>query len=342
MFKLAYIKLTAVYVLIVLFISIIFSVVIYRTSYNEIDRGLGRQTRVFQGVQGDSMMPLSITFQGALRDVEMSRAAQLADSDNRIKIQLLYLNLIILLLSTAISYLLARLTLKPIEEMVEAQNRFTADASHELRTPLTAMRTEIEVLLRDKKVNLKEAEALLRSNLEEVGKLETLAGALLKLAKYQDGRREELNELSINDVIIEAYKKIESLAALKSINFENTVEDIKILGDSTSLVELFVILFDNAIKYSQKNTNVTVNSKKDLKHIEIIVSDHGIGITESDLPHIFSRFYRADHSRSKIFAGGYGLGLSIAKQIADVNNATIWATSKIGRGSQFHIKFPKS
>lgn len=368
-FNHAYQKLTLLYVLIVMCISVLFSLVIYHTSSIEISRGLGRQTRYIQGLPGADPFLLR------LQDIEQNRMDQIQESNDHLRTNLILINLIILAASTIVSYFLAKRTLRPIEEMVEAQNRFTADASHELRTPLTAMRSEIEVNLRDQKMTLAEAKELLSSNLEEIAKLEVLSNALLKLAKFQDEVRVNFESVDLVKIIDEAWKKVESLAKEKDIFFKSNFiglssrattrdpspldsglrrndseihkndsqsisDELAVFGDSQSLVELFVILFDNAIKYSHKNAVVTVSAKEHGHHVEISVADQGIGIKASDLPYIFNRFFRADHSRTKEKTTGYGLGLSIAKQIVDLHNGKIEVVSTPNSGSTFTVSLP--
>src|SRR4030042_2699111 len=172
MFKAAYLKLTFFYVLIAMAISICFSLAIYNISSREIGRGLGPQNGIFREI-----IP---------NDFENLRNQQIQKSNTRLKINLFYYNLVIFVLSMVGSYFLARRTLRPIEEAMESQSRFTADASHELRTPLTAMKAEIEVALRDKKMGLSESKKLLKSNLEEIEKLEKLSSALLTLTRIQE------------------------------------------------------------------------------------------------------------------------------------------------------------
>ncbi|MCX6806768.1 MAG: HAMP domain-containing sensor histidine kinase [Candidatus Berkelbacteria bacterium] len=334
-FKSAYLKLTLFYVLIVMIISISFSLVLYRISSTELGRGLGQQTRFLRE------LPINDRPSFQIPDFEKIRLEQLEESSNRLRLNLIYFNIFILILSSGISYFLARRTLRPIEEMMDAQNRFTADASHELKTPLTAMRTEIEVSLREKKMSIVEARKLLSSNLEEIGKLESLSGALLKLAKYQEDFKLEFEKVVLTEVITEAYEKVEGLAKEKSIEFKNNFKEIYAKGDKQSLVELFVILLDNAIKYSPKESKISINVEKE-KHGAIVkIKDQGIGIKALDLPHIFDRFYRADISRTKEKVDGYGLGLSIAKRIVELHGGTISANSKPGKGSEFIIKLPK-
>jgi len=333
-FKIAYLKLTLFYVLIVMVISVGFSVAIYQISSEELGRGLGRQT----GILRDFPMNAPTSRNPIIQDLENIRLQQLEESSNHLQRNLIYFNLLILILSFIISYFLAKRTLKPIEEAMEAQNRFTADASHELKTPLTAMRTEIEVSLRDKGLKISDAKKLLGSNLEEIAKLESLSSALLKLTKLEEEIKLEFKELALSEIITEAFEKVESLAADKNIEFETKFKEVPVRGDRQSLVELFVILLDNAIKYSPKKSKISINIKQEKKYATVSIKDRGIGIKASDLPHIFERFYRADQSRSKEKTDGYGLGLSIAKRIVELHDGEISAKSSPGKGSEFIVK----
>lgn len=331
-FKSTYLKLTTSYVLIIMAISLSFSIVIHRISSAEIDRGLGRQINIYRG------MPINPALSISFEQLEAARLKQAEESKKRLTINLIYFNLLILILSSVASYFLAKWTLKPIKESMEGQNRFTADASHELRTPLTAIRSEIEVGLRDKKLTIADSRKLLTSNLEEISKLETLSKALLKLANGEEGLI-KFKEVSLEEVIIEAYEKVAKLAEAKKIEFDNQLADIQISGDKSSLVELFVILLDNAIKYSPTKSNIECRILNVDDKVCVKIIDHGIGIKASDLPHIFDRFYRADLSRSKEKADGYGLGLSIAKRIVEMHKASILINSTPGKGSEFVVKF---
>ena len=332
-FKSVSIKLTASYLLIVMIISISFSVILYRISSLEIGRGLSRQGRILEQIPNDRIPQ-------PLQTLEKIRQEQLVESNNHLKTNLIYFNLIIFILAGATSYYLARRTLKPIEEMMDLQNRFTADASHELRTPLTAMKTEIEVALRDKKSKLSDIKQLLKSNLEEIGKLEVLSNSLLKLVNYENNKKSLFSKISLSDSIKEAYQKISSLAKQREIKFIFHLKEVFIKGETSNIIELFKILFDNAIKYSPKNSKVFVNLITHGNYTEVKVKDEGIGIKATDLPYIFNRFYRADLSRSKEKVSGYGLGLAIAKKIIEAHKGTITAESKPGQGSTFIVRLP--
>lgn len=329
-FKSAYLKLTSFYVLIIMGISIGFSLSIYQISAQEIGQGLGRQSRALQDLQQDG-----IPF---MKDLEDIRNQQIDQSNNNLKTNLYYYNLFILLFATIGSYFFARWTLRPIEEAYESQQRFTADASHELRTPLTAMKTEIEVALRDQKFNSSDSRVLLKSNLEEIAKLQQLSEALLKLAKADSEEKSKFAMIALDEVVTEAYEKVASLAEKKKIDIEAKLIKTEVRGDKPSLIELFVILTENAIKYSPSESKILIKMMKDDGHTLVSIKDHGLGIKASDLPHIFERFYRADHSRNKEKVDGYGLGLSIAKQIVDLHNGKISVKSTAGKGSEFIVR----
>lgn len=329
-FKNVYLKLTGLYVLIIIVISIFFSLVLYRISTIEIGRGLARQTLFIQNLP---------SYSGIDDDIQQIRINQIVESNHRIFLYLLSLNIFILIGSSFLSYYLAKKTMKPVEDAMISQSQFTADASHELRTPLTAMKTEIEVALRDKSLDTKEAKNLLKSNLEEISKLEYLSSTLLKLARSEDQENQLFDQVALDVVIEEALKKVKSLALKKEIIIKVEQAHLFVLGDKPSLVELMVILLDNAIKYSPVKTTIHISLIQEKDHALVKIKDHGIGIKASDIPHVFRRFYRADISRSKEKVLGYGLGLSIAQKIAEVHGARINVQSAPGKGTEFTLAF---
>src|SRR3989344_4714002 len=308
----ARLKLTFWYVLIIMLVTSLFSAVIYKALTFEIGRGLRMQ---------------------ALRYVHREYIVSIEEDDNlfqeikrRIIFNLILVNAGVLTVSGFAAYFLAGRTLAPIEAAMDEQKRFVADASHELRTPLTALKTEIEVFLRDKKLDLKESKKLLQSNLEEVDKMQSLSNYLLSFLKYEDG----IKKLEFEEV---------DLAQVAGIAIEKDLREVIVNGNSISLVELATILLDNAIKYSHNGSKIKVITEKIGKHGVVSVKDFGIGIKHSEIPFVFKRFYRADSSRSKDKVDGYGLGLSIAKSIADLHYAKITVESETGKGSLFKVFF---
>jgi two-component system, OmpR family, sensor histidine kinase CiaH len=264
------------------------------------------------------------------------------DTKDHIKSTLFLINAAILGSSALAGWFLAGRTLRPIKEMVEEQNRFITDASHELRTPLTALKTEIEVTLRDQSLTASDANKILKSNLEEVNKLQILADDLIKLTRSAKGGIPLSMAVIEVDAIIEAgIKQVSALARRKQIKLNYISQALRIEGNQAALTELIVILLDNAIKYSGDKTTVSIKTQSGDNQVKFEVIDQGTGIAPQDLPHIFDRFYRADKSRTKAEVDGYGLGLSIAKQIAEQHHGSIKAESQIEKGSTFMVTLPK-
>lgn len=310
-------------------ISIAFSVAIYRVLIGEFAR-VERVQRLRRSLQ------LPSEFRRPVIDPEV-----LKESENRLKATLVLVNLSLLGMAGVAGYFLAGRTLKPIQEMVDEQSRFITDASHELRTPLTSLKSEIEVNLRDKNLTLAETRRLLQSNLEEVNNLQYLSDNLIKLTQYQKtDDRKFFEKISLSSVLNEACRKVINLAKHKNIAVLNRTKDYNVMADRQSLIELFVILLDNAIKYSPMGKKIIISAKKIDHSVAINIIDQGVGIEEKDLLRLFDRFYRADKSRTKIEVGGYGLGLSIAKQIAEKHLGVISVESKKGQGSTFTVSLP--
>ena len=332
-------RLTFWYVLIVMIISLTFSAVVYLISFHEITIFNRTQSTILRRT---SPRLLSLDFN--IDEFESLRQKQVDELKDRMLINLALTNLTILLLAGLASYYFSKKTLQPIEEMLNLQNRFTADASHELRTPLAAIKIETEVALRDKNLNLAESKKLLKSNLEEIEKLEKLSNDLLELAQYDTISPEKFSDnfksFSIKAVIHESIDNLSAVAQKKQIKIKTKIGREKIKVDHDKILELFNILLDNAIKYSPEKSQIIIESEVKNKIFTIRIKDSGIGIAETDLPFIFDRFFRADQARSKEKYRGYGLGLSIARQIIKAHHGDIIVESNLGHGTTFVIKLP--
>jgi len=265
-------------------------------------------------------------------------AEDLEEAKKRLALNLLLVNGGILLFSALAGWFLAGKTLKPIEDVLEEQKRFVADASHELRTPLAALKTSNEVALKDKKLSLGEAKKLIKSNLEEIENLETLTNNLLTLASLEEnGRKLSFQKVDIKKIIDSAHQKILPLALEKKIKIKIESSGGKIFGDEESLEKMILIFLDNAVKYTPKGGKVWLKTWQEKGKLVLEIKDTGIGISEADLPHIFERFYRADKARAK---GGFGLGLALAKRIIEIHKGTVEVTSVLGKGTTFTINLP--
>jgi signal transduction histidine kinase len=317
-------------------ISILFSAEVYRGFLLEFRRGLRNQSFRLPLIQGQQT--LIIPFRNLPSDIENEIYEE---ARQRILLQLIEVNLGILITAGISGYFLAGRTLKPIELMVNEQKRFVADASHELRTPLTVMKTETEVALREKNLDLKDAKVLLKSNLEEVDKMQSLSNYLLELSRYEDkNNKPPMEKLNLEEIVKSVVQKLTPVAKKGNIEIITDVQHMEIMANRESIVELLSILLDNAIKYSHQGSKVIISIKKDKGAAIISIKDFGIGIKENELPFIFNRFYRADTSRSKVKTDGYGLGLSIAKSIVELHEGKITASSIPEKGTTFTIFIP--
>ena len=337
MFHSARLKLTAWYLLIIMFISVSFSVAMYKVLTFElnrmermqrlrIERGLSEPRRIIPPEQPFRIDPDLVD-----------------ETQNHLQFILLVINLGILGSSAVAGYFLAGKTLKPIEKAMEEQKRFVADASHEMRTPLTALKTSMEVALRDKRMSLPEAKEVIKSNLEDIDGLKSLSDNLLSLAHYQsNGQKLIFKELDIKEVMKNVHRKILPLVKQKGVDVKLEIESQTIRGDKESLEEMMLIFLDNAVKYTPSGGKITVTAERKGKLLSIKVKDTGIGISRENIPHIFDRFYQVDRSRSKDKVAGFGLGLSLAKKIIEMYKGSVEVVSVLGKGATFTIKLPLS
>jgi len=246
------------------------------------------------------------------------------------------INFVALVVGGLISYWYAGKALKPIEEAHNAQARFASDASHELRTPLAALRLENEVFLHQKDATFAESKELIKSNLEEAQRLENLADNLLALTQYNTVRL-DLKPVLISNIINQASENTAKFAKNKHIEISTDVPlKATVIGQEDSLVQLITIIIDNAIKYSPPKTTIYLHAIKDADNYHLSIRDEGPGISENDLPFVFDRLYRGDKSRSAKVPG-YGLGLSLAKEIAGANKASIIVRNYPQGGAQFVV-----
>jgi two-component system, OmpR family, sensor histidine kinase CiaH len=338
MFQSARFKLTAWYLAIIMLISISFSIFVYRQIMFEVRRSLRAHA-----IQVLPEITFSLPFSPSVTSFELDVNQIYEEIRQKILLQLIGVNAGIFALSGLAGYMLAGKTLHPIEAMVDDQKRFVSDASHELRTPLTAMKTEIEVAIRDKRLSLADARSLLKSNLEEVNHMQTLANYLLTLGKYQsDNHIFPQEHMAVPSAVEKAVTRQKHQAKQKRITIETHFEEVSIYGNPVSITELATILLDNAIKYSNPQSRVVLRTKKVGTSVLLEVEDFGIGIHKNELPYIFHRFYRADSSRNKATNDGYGLGLSIAEKIVEMHGGKIDVKSKLNAGTTFIVSFPLS
>lgn len=325
-------RLAITYLAIIMTLSLVFSIMFYNQSLSSAEGGLRRQADEFYNSQQLGPRRL-LSLLDEIREREYSRFKE------ELVLKLLFLNITMLTGGGLLSVFLAKKSLEPLEKALEAQSRFSSDVAHELRTPLTSMQSEIEVAIRDKNLSPKDAKVLLGSVLDEIHNIDSLTTALLRLSTNET-TIVNYKKVKLSEVLLKAQDRVAKLGSKKNIVFVFPKGSYNLKGDFDLLVELFVTLFDNAIKYSQNNTIVRVNVKKHHHQLVVEVIDEGIGIPESSLPYIFDRFYRVDESRGKKDVSGFGLGLSLAKDIAESHGGSIECSSTEGKGTAFSVNLP--
>jgi signal transduction histidine kinase len=245
-------------------------------------------------------------------------------------------------LAITINGLLSRLeaALARREEALERQRRFAADASHELRTPLTSISGHARMLdewaLEEDPQRAKRSVGAIR---REAGRMGDLVESLLALTRGDEVAGLEVGRHDLAAVAEEAVQTTRAMAnGKRSVEYARPERGVMATFDRDSILQLAGILLDNAVKYTPEGGKVTVRVREGDGQVELEVSDTGVGIPAVEVPLIFERFYRADLSRT---TGGAGLGLSIARQIAEAHGGTIEVSSEPGEGSTFTLLLPK-
>ena len=247
-----------------------------------------------------------------------------------------------LVLVAAGGWLLVRKSTAPVEGSMETMRRFMADAAHELRTPITVLRSQAEVVLQRERNAEAYVEALRRVESEAV-RLGATVEDLLTLARADAGERApERRRVFLDDLALDAASGARALAETRGVALEvGAFEEAVVSGDAALLRQLLMIVLDNAVKFTPAGGRVRVSAAAPGGQAEVVVEDTGIGITPEQLPHVFERFYRGDPARARADgAEGAGLGLAIARWIADAHGARIEVTSEPGRGTRVAIVFP--
>src|SRR6266850_1674574 len=227
-----------------------------------------------------------------------------------------------------------------LEESFRRITQFTADASHELRTPVAIMRTAAEVMRERPRSETEYAETL-DLIVRETERMSLLIDDLLLLAREDAGAHAPVCEpIDLADVLRDACGQGRMLAAAAGLSFAADIPaSCPAIGDPEALGRLFVVLLDNAAKYTPRGGTVTLRMSVRAATATIEVHDTGVGIRPWDREHIFERFYRVDADRGRK-NGGAGLGLSIARAIAVRHGGSIVVESTTAGGSIFRVTLP--
>jgi signal transduction histidine kinase len=244
-------------------------------------------------------------------------------------------------LATTFNDLLARLetAFAEREETLASQRRFVADAGHELRTPLSSILGYAR-LLREWGINDPEvARESLAAIEREAARMSELVEELLDLARGDEGMPLVLEVVDLRELVDAAVEAARMAAAGSvEITYEEPPEAVVATVDADRIRQAAGILLDNAVKYTPEGGTVIVTLREAGEKVELEVADTGIGIAAEHLPHLFDRFYRVDTARSQ---SGSGLGLSIAREIADQHGGTITVASRLVHGSTFTLRLPQ-
>jgi signal transduction histidine kinase len=247
-----------------------------------------------------------------------------------------------LVLVAAGGWLLVRKSTAPVEQTMETMRRFMADAAHELRTPIAVLRGQAEVALQRDREPQEYAGALRRIE-REAERLGATVEDLLTLARADAGERPIARDrVFLDDLALDAATAARALAERRGVELEvGTFEEGAVMGDPGLLHQLLMIVLDNAVKFTPRGGRVKLSAAAPDGQAEVVIEDTGVGIPAEQLPHIFERFWRGDPARQRGDGDrGAGLGLAIARWIADVHGAQLDVTSRPGQGTRVAIRFP--
>ena len=272
---------------------------------------------------------------------EVGESVGLADEQTRILFldcttdlqslhQLLVVSLVVggcaFLIATAFAFRFADLAVRPLEESTQKQKRFVADAGHELKTPLSVIATNMDILEADL-VELPEEQEWIDSTNRQVDNMRRLVNDLIVLSKMEEREVDlVLTEVSLTDLAYECTLTFEQLARTQGKELVSSIEeDVCVRADEPSVRQLMTILVDNAIKYATGDGSVQVEVRRDGRSAVFLTRNSwNHDVEPQELASLFDRFVRAEQSRDRSGStGGYGLGLSIARAIAQRNNAKL-------------------
>lgn len=264
---------------------------------------------------------------------------QIMDSISRYESTVMLVMISFWLISIVASIYLAQVSVRPLLISFQKQKDFVENASHELRTPLAILQNRLESLFRKPEATILESSEKIASSLEEVRNMRMLTTNLMNLARRDDGLKPEIGPVAPTyfETIFDNFSLIAEEND-RQLMVENRLKGL-IFTDKTLLKQVMTILFDNAIKYSEEGGVIRILLDVRDRHLIFSIADDGLGISDADKKKIFDRFYRVDKARTRQ-KGGFGLGLSLAKQILDILNGSITVRNNQPKGSIFEIRLP--
>ena len=239
-------------------------------------------------------------------------------------------------LASTFNSMLARLqdSYQRVARSLEKQRDFVADVSHELRTPLTTLRGNLELLRRQPSIPAEEQTDIHNDMVEETDRLIRLVNDLLVLARTDAARNLKQERVPVRPILEEVARQCFAEFKDRKVNI-NSDEDLAMLGDRDAFKQVLLILVDNAKKYT--NGDISINAQRQKSKVIIRVIDEGNGLPPEKIDHLFDRFYRRNGENAE---GGFGLGLPIAKSLAEALNGSISIASEPGKGCEVTLDFP--
>lgn len=299
---------------------------------------LARQSNSISGQIGDyRLMYVKHDFMEVHKIVFASNNMVFANLRNTVLVSvgLFFGSMVIIFL---ISLWLSGLAVKPVKKAWEQQKQFVADASHELKTPLTVILANNNIMMSHPQSRVTDERQWLESTEEEAQHMKQLIDQMLFLAKSDAGNTQvQLSEVNLSEIVEGSALNFEPVAFEREVLIDTDIRpDILMQGNQLQLNQLAHILIDNAVKYAEDNSTVTIALHKHGDGTEFTVNNKGSVISKEEMEHIFDRFYRAEKSRT---TKGYGLGLAIAQRIVEDINGKITVQSNQTDGTTFTVYF---
>lgn len=245
-----------------------------------------------------------------------------------------------MLLFLLISIKLSAVAARPMEEAMQREKQFVADASHDLKTPLSVILANNSILMENPENKVGDLRRWLDSTQEAAKRMQKLIAEMLTLA---DVERQDVplvrEEVDLANIAMKADLELESVAFEKNVTLEDDFPDrCMVTGNADYLLRIVMSLLENALKYEPSGGRVSIHLAQSKKKTVLSVCNQGSRIADEDLPHVFDRFYRSDKSRTNS-AGSFGLGLAITKEMVERLGGTISVTSSQEEGTVFSVTF---
>lgn len=329
-------RLTLSYLAVIMTLSLIFTGIIYLLSTASLNRPLLPSEEENSSVSVEAPEFGEHSFENTFRK-------RLERRDNTTRMTIIYslvgFNLGIFVIGIFVSRNLAKLTLAPIERAMMKQTQFIFDASHELKTPLTAMLVRNEVALRKKSLPEEKAREVIEKNIEEILKMKELTASMLDVAR-ENGEPEKSTEISVPEFLADLKEKLAPIARERGVKIEtemNLGKNLRASAAKNTLEQILTIFADNAMKYSGEKI-IYLRAGRRGKNVAFSVKDNGAGVKKEDQKRIFERFYQVDAARTRTEdKTSHGLGLAIAKNLAERQGYKIVLRSGEGRGAEFEV-----